>query len=285
LAFSAGVVGFVFYKLKDSEPARLAVQSLRQNPTAVQALGEIQKTGWPVGSFSVEGGGSGHASFSISVLGTKAKGKYFVTLLRENNVWRLQSSRLQLADGTSLELGGSAAMPEGVSPGGPLPAAAESGGQTLHNDPSAVAEWREAEWPGQGVRFKVPRAWVQENLNKNEASFHDPERKAYFFGHVAFFNQKLPFDPILKSLEEGAAAELRRGAILGYARRDFGRAVGLLKIERRNDGATMASWEGYLDTPDSGTVSFSFVGGAPSPADFSKQEPILGAIFDSLQFK
>jgi len=189
---------------------------------------------------------------------------------------------LQLADGTSLELGGSATQP---NRGGPIPLAAASGGQQLRSDPNAAASWREVEWPGQGVRFKVPSLWVQENLNKDEASFHDPGRKAYFFGHVAFFNQKLPFEPILKSLEEGAAAELHRDAILGYARRDFGRAVGLLKTERRGDGTTLVSWEGYLDTPESGTVSFSFVGGAPSSADYSEQEPILGAIFDSIQFK
>src|SRR5262249_54574128 len=135
LVFFAAMFGLVFLKLKNSEPARMAVQSLRQNPAAAQALGEIQRTGWPIGSFSVEGGGSGQASFSISVRGTKARGKYYATLLRENNVWRLQSSRLQLADGTSLELGGSATLPDKGASGGPIPPAAASGGQQPRSDP------------------------------------------------------------------------------------------------------------------------------------------------------
>src|SRR5215467_1037447 len=106
----AGVVGLVFYKLKDSEPARMAVQSLQQNRSAMEALGEIHKIGWPIGSFSTEGGGSGNASFSMSVVGNKTKGKYYATLSRTNGQWRFLSGRLQLDDGRWLEIRGESMM-------------------------------------------------------------------------------------------------------------------------------------------------------------------------------
>src|SRR5262245_8185364 len=98
-----GIVGSIFYGIKKSTANQISVEALKKNPAAHEALGEIEKIGWPIGSISVQGSGSGNASFSMSVKGSKAQGKYYATLKKVNGLWILQSSRLQMKDGRSIE--------------------------------------------------------------------------------------------------------------------------------------------------------------------------------------
>lgn len=279
----AGIVGFVFYQIKDSEAGRLTERTLRESPAAREALGEIRDTGWPIGSVSVEGGGSGKASLSMSVEGGKAEGKFYATLIRQDGRWQVVSGRLELEDGRSIPLEGSAApaTPEAPVAAGP-PA---SGGQALKADRSAVAAWTPIAWPDQEIRLEVPADWEQIELAKRALEFRPKDRKAYFTGNLTYFDQKIPFGPIMEALLTKAAAQLKREEILGYARKDIGPAQGILQLERRGDGQTTAVWNGYFDTPEFGTVSVTFLLGAPTPEDFQRYEPALGAILDSIRFR
>ncbi|MCC6272245.1 MAG: hypothetical protein IT572_02155 [Deltaproteobacteria bacterium] len=285
----AGIVGFVFYQIKDSEAGRLTERTLRESPAAREVLGDVQDTGWPIGSVSVEGGGSGKATLSMSVEGSKAEGKYYATLLRENGRWSVISGRLELDNGRSIPLEGTAAAPATpVTPAPPeAPVAAgppASGGQALKADRGAVAAWTPVAWPDQAIRLEVPADWQQLELAKRSLEFRPKDRKAYFHGNLVYFDQKIPFGPIMEALLTKAAAQLKREEILGYARKDIGPAQGILQLERRSDGQTTAVWNGYFDTPEFGTVSVTLLLGAPTPEDFQRYEPALGAILDSIRF-
>ena len=283
----AGIVGFIFYQIKDSEAGRLTARSVQESPVAREALGEIQHTGWPIGSVSVEGGGSGQASFTMSVKGTKAKGKYFATLQRVNGQWSVTSGRLQIDHGPSIDLGAGSSVPAptAVAPGLPSSGAAQSGGRQLRADRAAAVEWRHVQWPGQAISFDVPANWMQITLDKKEVEFRPEDRSAYFIGHLTYFDQKIPFAPLMQSMADKSAAELKREEIFGYALRNFGAAQGLTEISARGDGQTTATWTGYYDTEEFGTVSVTFLLGAPTQADFNKAEAALGAILESVQFK
>ena len=99
-----GLVFGIFYGIANSDSAKLSVRFLKASPEAAEALGTIEKVGWPLGSIKISGGGSGFASFSFSVTGSKASGKFYSSLSRINGLWRISSARLQLQDGRSVEL-------------------------------------------------------------------------------------------------------------------------------------------------------------------------------------
>src|SRR5713226_7480841 len=103
------------YALKSSDAAKAAVQVLKQSSNARQALGDITDVGTPMGSIQSSFGGSGNASLSMSVIGTKTSGEYYATLLRRNGQWLLTSGRIELADGRSINIEASAL---GLSIGG-----------------------------------------------------------------------------------------------------------------------------------------------------------------------
>lgn len=100
----AGLVYGIFYKISQSQPAKMSVALVQNNPEVQEAVGEIQETGWPLGSISVEGGGSGEATFSFKVKGSKGEGKAYTTLKRINGQWFVESGRFQIKDGASLDL-------------------------------------------------------------------------------------------------------------------------------------------------------------------------------------
>lgn len=285
----AGVVGFILYKIKDSEAGRLTESSLRESPEVRLVLGDIRDTGWPVGSISVEGGGSGKASLSMSVDGSRAEGDYYATLVRENGRWRVVSARLDLDDGRSIPINFTQAPPASPLPEAPKTtvstSVALSGGQGLKADRNAVAAWTPLVWPDQQIRFEVPADWEQIELTKRALEFRPKDRGAYFTGNLTYFDQKIPFETLMDSLLAKAAAQLKREEILGYARKDIGPAQGILQIERRGDGQTTAAWSGYFDTQEFGTVSVTFLLGAPNPEDFTRYEPALGAILDAIRFR
>jgi len=75
--------------LKTSEAYTVALNRLRENEDARNELGEIKETGFPLGAYDEKADGSGGAAFVMSVQGTKASGRYEVTLVRSNSVWQL----------------------------------------------------------------------------------------------------------------------------------------------------------------------------------------------------
>jgi hypothetical protein len=287
--FVGGILFFVFSQLKDSEAAKMAVAILHASPAAKENVGEIQDTGWPIGNFSVDGGGTGKASFSMSVKGSKAKAKYFASLYRQHGIWHYQSGRLQMPDGRSVDIvasGGSpGAPPAPALPAVPAPSAPGGSGGRQLGKTEDIAGWVAVSWPEQPVTFKVPAEWKQDALARREVEYRPEDRSAYFIANATFFDQKIPYDNIFPSLLQKSANQLERGEILGYAMKNLGRAQGLFELQKRGDGQTTAVWTGYFDDEKYGTVSLTVLLGAPTPEQFDRAEPVLGAILESIQVK
>lgn len=284
LLIAGGIFAVVVYQLKQSNANKMAVTALQQSPQAQEKLGNIEDIGWPLGSFSSEAGGSGHATFSMSVKGTRGKGKYYASLVKENGQWYLRSARLQMEDGTSVSIDAKSVAP--------MPANDLSwrigqqgwGGEQLIADRDAASSWRRVEWPEHGISFEVPGDWVQKSLNKNEVDFRSPDNKFYFIGHLVYFDQNLGSSSLVDSLVKRAAPKLKRKEILGYTRKDIGSARGFIEIDQRSDGYTSAVWTGYYDTEEYGTASVTFLLGSSTHTDFEVAKPIFGAILDSAKF-
>ncbi len=109
IGIGAGVAVYFGYRylessLKNSEPYRLAVDELKRNPQAAEHLGTINDTGFPVGNFKENSGGTGSAAFTMSVDGEKADGHYVVTMNRTGGKWKLTNGYLRLPDGQIVDL-------------------------------------------------------------------------------------------------------------------------------------------------------------------------------------
>ena len=111
LLLGVGVAVAVYYgyhyaekALKSSEAYVTAVNALKQNSEVKEKLGEISDTGFPIGSYSEDADGSGKASFTMSIQGTKGSGRYNVTLVRENRVWRVVSGDVRTANGEVIRI-------------------------------------------------------------------------------------------------------------------------------------------------------------------------------------
>jgi TonB family protein len=100
----AGYFGFRYARdqIKSSEAYSVAITALKQHPEAVERLGTIKETGFPIGSFKEDANGTGAAAYKVSVTGTKASGDYVVVLRREHSKWRLVTGRLTLNDGDTI---------------------------------------------------------------------------------------------------------------------------------------------------------------------------------------
>lgn len=217
--------------------------------------------------------------------GSKAQGKYYATLIRENGQWRVVSGRLELEDGRSVAIAGGQLAPPNV-PDKALPADIESkGGRELKSDRNAVASWNNIDWSTQPIRLEVPSDWEQVELDKRSLEFRPKDRGAYLTGNVTYFDQKIPFENLTQPMLIKASAQLKREEILGYSLRNIGSAQGFLQLERRSDGQSTAVWTGYFNHPEFGTVSVTFLLGAPNPEDFDRYEATLGAILDSIRIQ
>jgi TonB family protein len=107
----AGIAAAIYYgyraaekALKSSEAYTLAVKALKENPEVQEKLGEINDTGFPIGSFSQDAGGSGKAAFVMSVHGSKGSGQYQVELTRSLSVWRLNTGVVRLSNGETIRI-------------------------------------------------------------------------------------------------------------------------------------------------------------------------------------
>lgn len=125
IGIGAGTAVYFGYRylentLKNSEPYRVAVEELKRSPAVAEHLGEIKDTGFPLGSFNENAGGTGSATFTMSVEGTKSDGQYVVTMSREGGAWTINSAYLRLPDGRVINLADKPEPPHGpVGPVGP----------------------------------------------------------------------------------------------------------------------------------------------------------------------
>lgn len=106
-----GIAGAIYYgyryaegKLKSSEAYTTAINALKENAEAREQLGEITETGFPIGAYSQDAGGSGKAAFVVSITGTKGKGQYQVELNRSDGVWRVIKGTLRMVNGETIDV-------------------------------------------------------------------------------------------------------------------------------------------------------------------------------------
>ncbi len=96
LALFGGSIGSSLYFLKHSEAYLLGVSTLQANPIATTVLGTPIKTGFPFGTISYHGGGTGAAVLSFSASGPKAKGKVFLEAIRKDEVCSIRRLTLKI---------------------------------------------------------------------------------------------------------------------------------------------------------------------------------------------
>jgi hypothetical protein len=111
LLIGGGIAALVYFgyrqaetALKSSEAYMVALKALKENSKVAEKMGEIKDTGFPLGSYSENGDGSGHAAYSMSVEGTKAKGTYKVVMRRSGGKWRLMAGNVALESGETITL-------------------------------------------------------------------------------------------------------------------------------------------------------------------------------------
>jgi len=68
----------------------------------------------------------------------------------------------------------------------------------------------------------------------------------------------------------------------GFATRRIGNVSGVLTLERREDGLGTITWTGF-EPATVGSLAITLVGTAAGD-DFAREEPLLGAIFESISF-
>ncbi|MFL6228369.1 MAG: TonB family protein [Pyrinomonadaceae bacterium] len=107
----AAVGGVIYYgyhalgdKLRSSEAYTVAVTTLKADQTVAEKMGAIKETGFPLGTFHEEAGGTGEAAYHMSVTGEKTTGTYDVVMIRRGGKWYLSNGRLTLAGGEVVRL-------------------------------------------------------------------------------------------------------------------------------------------------------------------------------------
>ena len=102
--------------LKSSEAYTVALNALKDSPEVKEELGDIEETGFPIGAYSQDAGGSGKAAFVMSVKGSKGSGQYQVELTRSNSVWHLDTGIVRTAGGATIRVADTRGTP-GELPG------------------------------------------------------------------------------------------------------------------------------------------------------------------------
>ena len=115
----AGIAAAIYYgyraaekALKSSEAYTVALTALKENPEVQEKLGEIKDTGFPIGAFSQDAGGSGKAAFVMSVQGSKGTGQYQVELTRRMSVWHLDTGVLRITGGDTIRIADTRGAPD-----------------------------------------------------------------------------------------------------------------------------------------------------------------------------
>jgi hypothetical protein len=274
-----GVAGFfgvryAMRSIKDSEVNRIAIASVKESRAASEVLGDITDVGFPLGSFSTEAGGSGEASLSMSVEGTKASGTYYSTLKRTDGVWRVISGRVETNDGRSVDIGGqniAAALLSGVE---------ESGGHQLESASSVNdSNWREVVWKEQGISVRVPAKWQLKTTNQREFEMRAPDN-SYLGVRTYVFKQQLPTENLLKASLLGASEKLQNGLIAGYAVKEIGGVAGVLNVYTQGD-RFLVTWNGYMTNGKNTSVDIVL---SALSKDQKGLEGTFSRILDSIHF-
>ena len=92
-----GMIGGIFFGLKDSAAYEMGVAKLQGSAIAVSILGSPISTGMPFGGISFNGS-SGMAELSFSATGPKAAGIVFVEAVKKDGVWSIRRLTLKLND-------------------------------------------------------------------------------------------------------------------------------------------------------------------------------------------
>lgn len=95
LAFVLVVAAFVFGMLRNSDPAKMAVQRAEANPVVTSRLGTPLKMGMFVSGNVNVNGASGHADMQIPVTGPRGKGTIY--LIADKRLGRWEFSALEIA--------------------------------------------------------------------------------------------------------------------------------------------------------------------------------------------
>jgi len=95
LAFVLVIAGFVFGMLRNSDPAKMAIQRAEANPVVASRLGTPLKMGLLVSGNVNVNGASGHADMSIPVTGPRGRGTIY--LIADKTLGRWEFSALEIA--------------------------------------------------------------------------------------------------------------------------------------------------------------------------------------------
>ena len=279
VVLALGVVAAVFfgirYALKSSDAYKAAVNSLSQSPVAKRELGETYDISLPEGSVSSEGGGSGSASLSMSIKGKVAKGRYYAVLERRGGQWFVESGRLVLADGRSIDIAGGAALRRG--------GVRVSAGRQLRSGGADTSTWHEVGWSEHEMRISVPPSWNLRMIDPRHLDIRagDQFSPVYLVANAWTFERELPVAALLGTELDTESERFRNGVTSGYAVRDVGGVTGILTISPVGDRLT-ATWKGLVPLGDALT-SIDISLGAPSET-FDRFEPIFCEILSSVHF-
>ena len=278
VVLGAGVVVAAFFGIrhfvKSSEPYKAAVSALEHSKAAKDSIGTVVDTGFPSASVS-ESGGTGTASFSMSVTGSKATGTYDSTLEKRNGQWIVLSGRIKLADGQTVQLD----LNESALP----PGATKSEGRQLASAAADSSSWTEQYWSQQLMRFRLPSDWIVKKMDQRELDCRKGEQysSTYFAGNGYVHDEPLPSGNLLTVEVKVAAEKLHNGIIEGYAVRQIAGSTGLMEISGVG-GKRVVTWKGYVQA--GGKQREIDVSLATEYKDYDSLEPVFAAIFNSIHF-
>lgn len=158
------------------------------------------------------------------------------------------------------------------------------GGRALASDPGRLGVPLDIVWPVLRMRVRVPADWAVRKLDTTEIDLRDPRTPSTFLtGRVSPMPAGPTFDDYLDAHVTHARDRLASRLIDGYATKRIGAVPGVLTLERRGDGGLHTiTWTGFQPAAV-GSLSVTLLAGAAAE-DYARDEPLLGAIFESISF-
>src|SRR5262249_1722222 len=147
---------------------KTALATLKESGAATDAIGDVRDIGFPNSAFHTNASGS-EASISMKVYGTKEDGFYSVELQKVAGKWIVINGRLVLTGGRSIAIVGHAAR-------GGRPTAPDHSGLQLTPQVVDDSSWRDATWPEQHIRFRVPPNWINKHTDQRELDWRADEK-------------------------------------------------------------------------------------------------------------
>jgi hypothetical protein len=184
----------------------------------------------------------------------------------------------------------SADIPLASTPAPPPPAARPSipdarGGRAVASDPARLAGGQDVVWQILRMRIRVPADWIVRKASETELDLRDPSTSSTFVvAHASPMPSGPTFDDYLRAHVTHAREQLDQRLVDGYATKRLGVVPGVLTLEHRADGSmAMITWTGFQPA-QGGSLSVTLLAGAAG-SDFAREEPLLGAIVDSIRFE